>query len=559
MASQHPHGFTLSHRPTQSESSASAAASASSSPPAATPSLQRGSSLAGLASMPLPAEYAEAGQLLRVRGDALSEPARFAHLPRIVLQLVVGFLSLKEMGVWCRTSRDIYATCAFFRSPLNTAAGGIRQRWLVFGREFSPARLRHLLRSPLRSHVTVFEATDPEAGLVTTREHIDLLAQLPYLTDAHCHYRWDRPIDWAEPLRRLVAQAGHSDAIRSLSPFKALMLCPHDAAIDGGAPLDEDEAETLWAMERAEREEEERKAKAKAGVDADAASTEAAASSSSSSSSSAPAASSPPPPASSSHFGPPSKAKQKFLEERKKKKPPPQTIEEEQKRKDEEEAHIAAWSAHNEVLLRETLPHFRGLEVLGLNLVGESTRWDVSAFRELSGLRTLELEVEPPWPHAFARQVSDIIEAIRDAPYTRLEKFQSNSLHAKHLVQLVRPNAAGEHVPAVRTLFQFKVYQDEPEDRVRAEFDAWSRDADEKWIRPWMESMAAAKHPDDETPVPDLTGRLTADQMLNLYAQMPMLRTSQKHGQQTKNQSASIAVASRFSHFLFLCVLLQSI
>ena len=89
-----------------------------------------------------------------------------ASLPRVVMQIVNGFLSLKELGVSSRASRDHYVTAASLRCVLNSESGGMRTRWVAIGREFSWPRLKCLLRSPLRLHVSIVEATDGVGGMI---------------------------------------------------------------------------------------------------------------------------------------------------------------------------------------------------------------------------------------------------------------------------------------------------------------------------------------------------------------------------------------------------------
>jgi hypothetical protein len=112
------HGSSRRVRPADATSSESAASSASL-----------------LSAAENEAHYAPV-QLFRAMSSSSGQPASFSSLPRIVLQLVYGFLSLTEIGVSCRTCRDMHQTAALYRCPLNTAKGGIRERWLSLDRAY---------------------------------------------------------------------------------------------------------------------------------------------------------------------------------------------------------------------------------------------------------------------------------------------------------------------------------------------------------------------------------------------------------------------------------------
>lgn len=464
----------------------------------------------------LPAAFAPT-QLFRTR-SSIDTPATFATLPRIILQLVNGFLSLKELGAWCLVCRDVYATAAFFRCPLNTVAGGIRQRWLVTGREFVRPRLKQLLKSPLRIQVTIVEASDPHGGLLHEGD-CDRLRALPFLTDLHAHYKFEKPWDWADEIARLVTREaldGEADATRvesvltssasssstssvlSLSransrvvpqsPFRSLMLCPHDPEIDGSEPEEDEEDEEMDLNAEYQGD---------------------AAASSSSSSQSQP--------------------KKKDDKKKAKKKPKTQAelaAEDEALAKSESE-HLARWSQVNQRLF-QMLPKFGSLDTLGLNLIGECTNWDVSGFKVLQNLTTLELDVESPWNHAFARQLSEILEYVRDVPYRQLHRLQSNGLHVKHLQQLVRPrlptDAQQEEPPVLNTLWTFKCYGDGAPASVRVQTDQWELEQDEAFIRPHVVRFDDDDDEKYQKRVQAACDPLSADTILDLYSRLPNLR-----------------------------------
>jgi hypothetical protein len=479
----------------------------------------------------LPVEFAQPKHLFRARGHLFEEKATFQCLPRILLQLVNGYLSLREIGVWCRTSRDIYSTCAFFRCPRNSAEGGIRPGRCVLGRAFSRSALKALLRSPLRIHVTVVDATDPEQkGLLQQGDCVEL-RHLPYVTSLSGHYRFEKPFDWAEELELLVAGSSSSSEgtppiySAAYPPFRSLTLWPHDPLVDGPSGEEgEDDEElppgvTVVALSRH-----------RAGAAAQNRLL-------------APGnleetkEGDPPLVTASSSASP----KPSF-----KKQPPTHAeLEAEGERLIQEvQRHIAAWSCYNIKLFR-VIGRFSTLEELGLTLIGDCTQWDVSGFSELSGLRTLELSVESPWHYAFAGQISEIIEYMRDVPYRQLGTFRSNALHAKHLQQITRPRSPAadaasscadrSDIPVLSTLlFYMKVHGDGPispyttPSAVIAAVDRWEMMQNETYIVPQVLAKLAPEEKTDpklaEARVHRATSAPTADDMLGLYSLMPNLR-----------------------------------
>lgn len=210
-------------------------------PAAAASSASSSSALEALDSFvppPAPLPTCAPSQLFRVPSTAGPDaPAlTFASLPRIVLQLVYGYLSLDELGIACRTCRDTHQTAALFRCPINTVTGGIRVRWIGLEAAHGWAYMHAVSRSPLRLHPTIFNSLDAAHGWLSSPAQIALLRRFPHLDEIHCHYSPDVPVDWAEQLEKLAlrtpvedeedaaaSSAADSDALPALKSVPAYL------------------------------------------------------------------------------------------------------------------------------------------------------------------------------------------------------------------------------------------------------------------------------------------------------------------------------------------------
>jgi len=161
----------------------------------------------------LEAHYAPT-QLFRV--PTPGQPLTFACLPRIVLQLVYGYLSLTEIGVACRACRDAHQTAALYRCPLNSERGGIRERWVNLDKAYDWKYTYALSKSPLRLHVTVIAALNPSSGWLSSAKQIRLLRRFKHLEELHMHYSPERPVRWGEELEKLVTRTGGEPTIEEL-------------------------------------------------------------------------------------------------------------------------------------------------------------------------------------------------------------------------------------------------------------------------------------------------------------------------------------------------------
>ena len=199
-----------SHSSDRRRGNAPAAAAASSASASSSSPLDP---LDSFAPPPAPMPTCAPSQLFRVPSTAGPDaPAlTFASLPRIVLQLVYGYLSLDELGIACRTCRDMHQTAALFRCPINTVTGGIRIRWIGLDAGHGWPYMHAVSRSPLRLHPTIFNSLDAAYGWLSSPAQIQLLRRFPHLEEIHCHYSPDVPVDWAEALEQLVLRVPVAD------------------------------------------------------------------------------------------------------------------------------------------------------------------------------------------------------------------------------------------------------------------------------------------------------------------------------------------------------------
>ena len=147
-------------------------------------------------------------------------------------------MSLDEMGQACCTSRDFHQTAALFRCLLNSAAGGVRTRWIGLDAGHGWGYLQRLSLSSLRIHPTVFNALDAQHGWLSHREQIRLLRTFPHINEIHCHYSPDIPVEWGAELGALAcrtpigqeeataasASSVHAAAVISSLPARCFLL-----------------------------------------------------------------------------------------------------------------------------------------------------------------------------------------------------------------------------------------------------------------------------------------------------------------------------------------------
>lgn len=490
----HSSSHSAPRRPWPSASSTSASSSS-----------DHGAAASALADLLVDADTlpsAPPSQLFRVPSLGQTAPLSFSSMPRICLQLIYGYLSLNEMGVACRTCRDMAATAALYRCFVNSEKGGIRERWLGLDATHTWTYAGALARSPLRHQVTVFNSLDARWGWLSSVAQLRLLRRMKHLIEVHSHYSPDVPIDWGseiealvcrnrpEPTMEEIEQADASATVMTATGGSSVSAAAAAAAglgaetaassSDSLPPLSGDDqlpsymraisasrpvapASQLQTLMLCPLSYEEMAAAAVAEAEATAQPSPvgggagarlrramgAAASKVSSALKAAtrgPSASS-----SSSSSGDETKPEHSYTYLLN----PPHLPADPSK--EEERATLARWSEVNADLFSR-LGRFRSLEVLGLTLRGDCASWDVSGFAHLANLRSLELDMDGAAQYAFGRQLVEIIEFVRDVPYPGLLKLQSTALRSIHLRQLMRPVQDGRpHPPAWTTLQEFMI------------------------------------------------------------------------------------------------------